>query len=109
MVGCFSEYFKILLKFKINKNFFYIKALMQRLHLTSKTNFSYYASVKLLSLCATFRMFFSILVALSLLPTYTLSFSLFGGDWRFTILGLKTFSVRTLGMAIMRRRGHMYL
>ncbi len=48
----------------------------------------YYTSIRSLSLDAPFRYIFSILVALSLLPTHTLSFSLFGGDYNISYTNL---------------------
>ncbi len=47
-----------------------------------------------------FGIFFSISVALSLLPTNALSFSLFGGDWGSIISGLTKFLIWTSEMVI---------
>ncbi len=50
---------------------------------------------------------FSISVALSLLPTYILSFLLFGRDCGFAVLGLATFSIQTSQVVILlQRTGH---
>ncbi len=59
-----------------------------------------YASIRSLLLGAPFLYVFSILVALSLLITYALSFSLFGGDWGSAISSLTTFPTQTSGMVI---------
>ncbi len=64
----------------------------------------YYAPIRSLSLGAPFRYVFLISVALSLPPTYALSFSLFGGDWESAILILMTFPIQILGVAIILRQ-----
>ncbi len=60
----------------------------------------YYTSIRSLTLRVPFWHVFSISAALSLLPTHTLSFSLFGGDWGSAFLGFVTFLIRILGVVI---------
>ncbi len=60
-----------------------------------KRYFFYYASIRSLSLYAPFRYVFSISEALSQLPTYAPSFSLFGGIWGSAVPGFATFPIQT--------------
>ncbi len=70
----------------------------------------YYAYISLISLGTLFRCIFSILVALSLLPTYNLSLLLFGRNWESAISALATFLIRTSRVVILPWwAGHTHL
>ncbi len=70
------------------------------IELLSIPHYFYYASIRSLSLGTAFWYVFSISVVLSLLLTYPLSFSVFGGNWGSAISGLVTFPIQTSGVVI---------